>query len=184
MSVDADRLSTPRALRRLLPFVRPALPRLIAGIAAGLVAGLLALRIPQVLQVLVDSALQEGAASAVLPATLLIVGLGVLEAGAILVRRWLVLTPNTHVEAGMRNALYEHLQELPVAFHDRWPSGQLPSRSVHALNLIRRWLAFGVVLLVVNGVTVVVGAALMLGINPLLGGVFLVSAIPIWIVAM
>ncbi|WP_210507303.1 ABC transporter ATP-binding protein [Naasia sp. SYSU D00057] len=184
MSVDADRPSTPRALRRLLPFVRPALPRLLAGMAAGLIAGLVALAIPQVLQVLVDSALQQGDASAVLPATLVIVGLGVLEAAAILVRRWLVLTPNTKVEASMRNALYEHLQELPVAFHDRWPSGQLLSRAVHDLNLIRRWLAFGLVLLVVNGVTVVVGAALLLAIDPLLGGVFLVSALPIWIVAM
>ena len=64
MSVDADRLSTPRALWRLLPFVRPALPRLIIGIFAGLVAGLVALAIPQVLQVLVDSALSEGDAGA------------------------------------------------------------------------------------------------------------------------
>src|SRR4051812_7156400 len=184
MSVDADRPSTPRALRRLLPFVRPALPRLIAGIAAGLVAGLVALAIPQVLQVLVDSALQEGDASAVLPATLLIVGLGVLEAGAILVRRWLVLTPNTHVEAGMRHALYEHPQELPGALPHPGPSGPLLSPALHDLHLIRRWLAFGLVLLVVNGVTVVVGAALMLGINPLLGVVYLVSAVPIWVVAI
>src|SRR3712207_5285117 len=140
MSADADRLSTPRALWRLLPFVRPALPRLIGGMTAGLLAGLVALAIPQVLQVLVDSALQDGDASAVLPAVLVIVGLGVFEAAAILVRRWLVLTPNTRVEASMRNALYAKLQSLPVAFHDRWPSGQLLSRAVSDLNLIRRWL--------------------------------------------
>jgi ATP-binding cassette subfamily B protein len=184
MSVDADRLSTPRALWRLLPFVRPALPRLIGGIAAGLLAGLVALAIPQVLQVLVDSALQDGDASAVVPAVLVIVGLGVFEAAAILVRRWLVLTPNTRVEASMRNALYEKLQALPVAFHDRWPSGQLLSRAVSDLNLIRRWLAFGLVLLVVNGVTVVVGAVLLFGIDLQLGVVFLASALPIWIVAI
>ncbi|WP_210479668.1 ABC transporter ATP-binding protein [Naasia sp. SYSU D00948] len=182
--MSAERLSTGRALARLLPFVRPALPRLIGGIVAGLLAGLVALAIPQVLQVLVDSALQEGDSSAVLPAVLVIVGLGVFEAVAILVRRWLVLTPNTRVEASMRNALYAKLQALPVAFHDRWPSGQLLSRAVSDLNLIRRWLAFGVVLLVVNGVTVIVGAVLLFGINPLLGAVFLASALPIWIVAM
>ncbi len=184
MSADADRLSTPRALWRLLPYVRFALPRLVGGIAVGLLAGLVALAIPQVLQVLVDSALQEGDSSAVLPAVLLVVGLGVLEAIAILVRRWMVLTPNTRIEAGMRNALYAHLQTLPVAFHDRWPSGQLLSRAVHDLNLIRRWLAFGLVLLIVNGVTVAVGAVLLFGINLLLGAVFLASALPIWIVAM
>ena len=50
----------------------------------------------------------------------------------------------------MRNTLYAKLQDLPVAFHDRWQSGQLLSRSMSDLGLIRRWLAFGVVLLVVN----------------------------------
>ena len=50
----------------------------------------------------------------------------------------------------MRNGLYAQLQDLPVAFHDRWPSGQLLSRAVSDLNLIRRWISFGIVLLVVN----------------------------------
>lgn len=172
------------AMARLLPYVRPALPRLLGGIAVGIVAGLVALAIPQVLEILVDSALTEGDAGAVLPATLVVVGLGTLEAAAILARRWLILTPNTHVESRMRNALYAHLQALPVAFHDRWPSGQLLSRAVHDISLIRRWLAFGVVLLIVNLVTVVVGAVLLVGISPLLGLVFLASAVPIWLIAV
>ena len=67
-----------------------------------------------------------------------------------MLRRWLVLTPGTHVEAAMRNSLYAKLQDLPVAFHDRWQSGQLLSRAMGDLGHIRRWLAFGVVLLVVN----------------------------------
>ncbi len=178
------RTSIPRTMARLAPFVRPALPRLVGGIAVGIVAGLVALAIPQVLEVLVDSALAGGDSSAVLPATLVILGLGVIEALAIMARRWLILTPNTHVESRMRNALYTHLQALPVAFHDRWPSGQLLSRAVHDISLIRRWLAFGVVLLVVNAVTVAVGAVLLIGISPLLGGVFLLSAIPVWLIAI
>ncbi|MCU1438882.1 MAG: transporter [Naasia sp.] len=178
------RKSIPRTMARLAPFVRPALPRLAGGIAVGIGAGLVALAIPQVLEVLVDSALADGDSSAVLPATLVILALGVVEAFAIMARRWLILAPNTHVESRMRNALYTHLQALPVAFHDRWPSGQLLSRAVHDISLIRRWLAFGVVLLVVNAVTVTVGAVLLIGISPLLGGVFLLSAIPVWLIAI
>ena len=49
-------------------------------------------------------------------------------------RRWFVLTPGTHVEAAMRNTLYAKLQDLPVAFHDRWQSGQLLSRSMSDLG--------------------------------------------------
>ena len=57
----------------------------------------------------------------------------------------------------MRNTLYSKLQDLPVAFHDRWQSGQLLSRAMSDLGLIRRWLSFGIVLLVVNIITIVVG---------------------------
>ena len=64
----------------------------------------------------------------------------------IALRRWFVLKPGTLMEADMRNAFYRKLQQLPVAFHDRWQSGQLLSRMVSDLNLIRRWLSFGIVL--------------------------------------
>ena len=111
-------------------------------------------RIPLVLQSLVDGPLSTGDGAQIWPAALIVLVLGVLEAGLILARRWFVLTPGTHVEATMRNTLYAKLQDLPVAFHDRWQSGQLLSRAMSDLGLIRRWLAFGIVLLVVNIATV------------------------------
>ncbi|THG29780.1 ABC transporter ATP-binding protein [Naasia lichenicola] len=181
--MPADRRpNTVSALWRLLPYARPALPRLILGMVVGIAAGLVALAIPQVLEYLVDTVLADRNAAGILPAALLILGLGVFEAAAILVRRTLVLTPNTHIEARMRNALFEHLQRLPVAFHDRWPSGQLLSRAISDLSAIRRWLAFGLMLLVVNTVTIVVGAILLITTSPLLGVVYLVMSVPIWFV--
>jgi ATP-binding cassette subfamily B protein len=81
----------------------------------------------------------------------------------------------------MRNALYAHLQDLPVAFHDRWQSGQLLSRAVSDLNLIRRWLSFGFVLLIVNGITIVIGFVVLINWNLWLGLLFLVASIPLWI---
>ena len=69
----------------------------------------------------------------------------------------------------MRNALYAKLQDLPVSFHDRWPSGQLLSRAVSDLGLIRRWLSFGLVLLVVNLIVIVVGFGILVSMNWMLG---------------
>ena len=126
------------------------------GIFAGIAAHMFALAIPQFLRDLVNS-LVAGGVDALIPAVGFIVLLGVMEAGFVLLRRWLVLTPGTHVEAGMRNTLYEKLQDLPVAFHDRWPSGQLLSRAVSDLHLIRRWMSFGLVLFVANFITIVAG---------------------------
>lgn len=177
----SKRKSTARILLRILPFAKSAAPRIILGMVAALLASLVALSIPQVLRWLVDGPLSTGDPSAVWPAALLVVGLGAAEAVFISLRRWFVLTPGTHVEAKMRNALYAQLQDLPVAFHDRWPSGQLLSRAVSDLSMIRRWLSFGIVLLVVNVVTIVVGFAILIGWNWILGLIFLVCSIPLWI---
>jgi ATP-binding cassette subfamily B protein len=180
-SATPSRAGTVRTLLRLLPFVRPALPRIVLGMVAALLAGLVALGIPLVLQSLVDGPLASGDAAQVWPAAILVLVLGVLEAAFIMARRWAVLTPGTHVEAAMRTTLYARLQDLPVAFHDKWQSGQLLSRAMSDLGLIRRWLAFGVVLLVVNLITILVGAVVLFFWNGWLALVFLVCSVPLWI---
>lgn len=172
---------TVRTLLRILPFVRPAIPRIVLGMAAALLAALITLAIPLVLQGLVDGPLSTGDGTQIWPAAIAVLGLGALEAVLIGLRRWFVLTPGTHVEAAMRNTLYNKLQDLPVAFHDRWQSGQLLSRSMSDTSLIRRWLAFGIVLLVVNLLTVVIGFVVLFFWSWILGLVFLVCSIPLWI---
>ncbi len=180
--VDLPRRNTLQVLLRLYPFARPALPRLALGMLAALLAALVALAIPQVLQRLVDGALTQQDAAQIWPAVIVVLALGVIEAVLIALRRWFVLGPGTHIEARMRNALYARLQDLPVTFHDKWPSGQLLSRAVSDLNLIRRWISFGLVLLIVNVVTVVIGAAILVSMNWILGLIFLVCSVPLWIV--
>ncbi len=172
---------TIRTIMRIYPFMRPALPRIVLGMVAALLAALVSLTIPLVLQSLVDGPLSTGDGAQIWPAAIVVLVLGVLEAGLIMARRWFVLTPGTHVEAAMRNTLYAKLQDLPVAFHDRWQSGQLLSRIMGDLGLIRRWLAFGVVLLVVNITTVLVGFVVLFFWSWMLGLVFLVCSIPLWI---
>ena len=174
-------LSTVKTLWRLVPFAKKALPRITLGMFAAIAAHLFALAIPQFLQNLVNS-LVSGGLDALLPAVGLILLLGLAEAIFVLLRRWLVLTPGTHIEALMRNTLYAKLQDLQVSFHDRWPSGQLLSRAVSDLSLIRRWISFGLVLLIANGLTLAVGMAILFSFSPILGGIFLVVSLPIWVI--
>jgi len=181
---EPGRPSTIRSLARLRPYVAPALPRIVLGMVAALLAAVVALVIPAVLQLLVDGPLSSGDTAQVWPAFAVVLVLGIVEAGMIAARRRLVLTPSTHVEATMRNGLYAKLQDLPVAFHDRWQSGQLLSRSVSDLSLIRRWLAFGVVLLVVNLVTIVVGFVVLFFYSWVLALIFVVASIPVFVVSL
>ena len=175
-----QKTSALRTLWRLVPYAKRALPRIALGTVAAIAAHMFALSIPQFLQDLVNS-LVSGGVDALLPATLLILLLGFLEASMVLLRRWLVLTPGTHVEAGMRNALFSKLQNLPVSFHDKWPSGQLLSRAIADLSLIRRWLSFGLVLFVANLLTLIVGLVVLFSFNFWLGLIFFLASVPIWI---
>ena len=175
------RMGTFRSIVRIYPYARSAWRRIVLGMVAALLAGIVALLIPQVLQTLVDGPLKTGDSQQIWPAVGIVLALGVAEALLIALRRWFVLQPGTHVEASMRNALYARLQDLPVSFHDRWPSGQLLSRAISDLNLIRRWISFGIVLLIVNILTIVVGFLFLVKISWILGVIFVICSIPLWI---
>lgn len=171
---------TIRTLLRIFPYAKRALPRIVLGTFAALLGHMFALAIPQFLRNLVDS-LDGATFDLLLVAVLSVLGMGLLEATMVLLRRWLVLTPGTHVEAGLRRTLYAKLQDLPVAFHDKWPSGQLLSRASGDLSMIRRWLSFGLVLLVANLLTIIIGFLVLFSYNWILATVFLVIMAPLWV---
>ncbi|MGP3535597.1 ABC transporter ATP-binding protein [Microbacterium sp. RD1] len=183
MTRDSRSPSTLRALARLLPFARPVMGRLILGAASALVASLLALGIPLILEVIVgeNGPIAAGDPGLVALGALAVLVLGLLEALMVWARRWFVLSPATKVEFDLRSQFYSRLQRLPVAFHDRWQSGQLLSRMMQDIGLIRRWLAFGLILLLVNLLTIVAGSAILFTWHWVLGVVFVVCSAPLWI---
>ncbi|WP_427129264.1 ABC transporter ATP-binding protein [Pseudarthrobacter sp. S9] len=170
------------SISRLYPHVRPIVPRLFMGLLSALLASVVALTIPQVLRVLINESLRPGGSTdAVWIASLLILGLGIAEAGLVALRRQFVINPATTVETRMRVSLYGHLQDLTVSFHDRWGSGQLLSRAMTDLNFLRRWMAFGAIMLVVTTLTVVIGVVVMFSMSWQLALIFLAAAVPIMI---
>ena len=174
------RPSTFRALLRLLPFAKPVLGRLSLGGLSALVASLLALGIPLILEEVVQGPIASGDLNLIAWGAAAILALGLAEAAMVWLRRWLILGPATMVEYELRETFYARLQRLPVSFHDKWQSGQLLSRMMQDISMLRRWLAFGLVLLVVNILTIVVGTALLFRWHWLLGTTFLVVSAPLW----
>ncbi|MBG6216123.1 ATP-binding cassette subfamily B protein [Arthrobacter sp. CAN_A6] len=170
------------SLARLYPHVKPILPRLLLGLLCALGASLMALAIPQVFRVLINDALAAGGAgSTVWIASGVVLLLGILEATFVALRRHFVITPATTVETNMRTSFYRHLQNLTLEFHDRWGSGQLLSRAMTDLNLMRRWMAFGLIMLVVTSLTVVIGVVVMFLTSWALALIFLGAALPLMI---
>jgi ATP-binding cassette subfamily B protein len=166
-------------LRRLWPYVRPVHGRLLGSGVAALAAMLAGLGIPVLIQHIVDGPVAHRDRAGLVVLSLGVLALGMVEAGLIYLRRALVARPSTDVEKRMRAQLYHHLQRLPVAFHDRWPSGQLLSRAVSDLTTIRRFVAFSGIFLVVNVATVLVGLVVLVVIAPTLGMLAVIMAMPL-----
>jgi ATP-binding cassette, subfamily B, bacterial len=179
-SSSSPSTSTLRSLARLVPFARPVLPRLILGAVSALAASIVALLVPILLEVVVSGPVSSGDVRQILVGAVLVMLLGFAEAVLVWLRRWFVLAPSTAVEYELRTKFYERLQRLPVAFHDRWQSGQLLSRMMQDIGIIRRWLAFGVILLIVNVLTIVIGSLILFTWHWVLGTIFVLCSAPLW----
>ncbi|WP_146120063.1 ABC transporter ATP-binding protein [Leucobacter massiliensis] len=94
------RLSLLRGFARLVPFARPALPRLIGGGLVALGATMLTLAVPLVIQWVIDGPITDGDRTAVLWGVAAVFALGLAEALLVFLRRALLLTPTTEVKRG------------------------------------------------------------------------------------
>ncbi|MFF7205673.1 ABC transporter ATP-binding protein [Streptomyces sp. NPDC008141] len=171
--------SAVRSLLRLWPYVRPVRTRLFSAAFIAVVASCLGLVIPLVLKWIVDGPVADRDPGGVWLGALALLLLGIAEAVLFGFRRWLVARPLAGVEASMRADLYRHLQRLPVAFHDRWASGQLLSRGTTDLMLLRMFLAFPLTFLLVNATTILVGYVILLGQDWTLGLVLTAPIVPL-----
>ncbi|UVY84788.1 ABC transporter ATP-binding protein/permease [Brachybacterium sp. NBEC-018] len=170
-------------MSRLWQTVRPIRFRLYLGLLSALTASLVALGIPQVLEVVVNR-LHVGAASAtVWTGGAVVLALGLVEAALIWLRRVFAVAPSTLVEKEIRVRFYAKTQHMPVSFHDGWGSGQLLSRMMSDINTIRRWIAFGMIMLVTTSVTIVVGMVLLVRSSWLLALIFFLAAVPVTVIA-
>ncbi|MFG1943020.1 ABC transporter ATP-binding protein [Nonomuraea sp. NPDC048826] len=135
--------------------------------------------LPLVGEKVVDGPVRDGDSRALLLLGSLALGLGVLEALLIFLRRWAQIGPVLGLETNIRDDLYRHLQRLPMSFHGEWQSGQLLSRATTDLSTIRRFLGFGMLFLVMNILQLITVTVLLLNMYWPLGVLVAVSAVPI-----
>ena len=135
--------------------------------------------VPLVTKAVVDGPLASSDRVGLYALGLLALGLGIVEAVLMFVRRWVVSRATNGVEFAIRTDLYAKLQRLPMTFHDRWQSGQLLSRIMSDLATIRRFLGFGLLFILTNIAQILVTTGILLHLYWPLGLVVLASTIPV-----
>ncbi|WP_304191545.1 ABC transporter ATP-binding protein [Rothia mucilaginosa] len=172
-----------RAPRTLAAYARPIRVRWGVGLLVAFGAGALEISIPQMLQIIVDHLSQSTTESAIWIAGGLVLLLGIAHASFMYWRRWLIVDPTSTIELSMRMNFFDRLLSAPLSLLDRWPSGQLLTRSMSDLGTIRRWLSFGIVQLLTIAVMFLVGGFFMLRSSPSLALVFVVT-VPILVLSL
>ncbi|MCN0154609.1 ABC transporter ATP-binding protein [Salinispora arenicola] len=168
-----------RLRRYLRPYAREFAWLFLAGLAA-MAAGI---AVPLVAQRVVDGPVARQDPAGLFRLAGLALLFGLVEAVLIFIRRWVQSSSSVGIETAIRADIYAHLQRLPASFHDRWQSGQLLSRITTDLSVIRRFLSFGLLFLVLNLVTYAVVVALLIRLHPVLGLLVAASAVPLFLVA-
>jgi ATP-binding cassette subfamily B protein len=167
------------ALWWLRPYAAPWSRQITAMFLAALVGVAASTFVPLVIEAIVDGPIKRGERSQLIPLFLVVLGLGIAEAGLIAIRRYIQSIAVLSIERQMRDDFYAHLQRLAVTFHDRWGTGQLLSRATSDLSTIRRFFGFGAIYLVVNTVQYVAVVILLIATYWPLGLVVAASTIPV-----
>jgi ATP-binding cassette subfamily B protein len=177
----------PRAasdLFRLLPYLMPYRARWIAMVTVAITSLVATVAIPLMTKAVIDGPVRHQDQRGLWVLGAVVMAVGVSEAVLWFIRRWLVAKATMGVEADIRKDLYARLQILPMSFHGRWQSGQLLSRIMNDLSVIRRLLSFGLVFLILNVLQITVVTIILLAMYWPLGVVVLVSIAPITVTVL
>lgn len=168
--------------RRLAPFVlahrRPA----AFSLAAALVGQGLAALAPAIQRIVVDDALLSDRRSSA-PWLVGLVAITVVAFALAFVRRWYGGRVSLAVQYDLRNAIFERLQRLDFAGHDRLHTGQIVARATTDLGLLQMLLSF-LPLVLGNLVLIVVAVVVMATLSLPLTVVTVAVLAVLWLVAV
>ena len=166
--------------RRLLGFLRPYRSGVIVSFVLAAAAMGAGVTIPFLVGRTVDDIRTGGA-----DLTLLVAAIGaaaVLRLAFSVVRRLVAGRVSLGVEVDLRNRMYRHLQSLELGFFDSQQTGQLMSRATVDLQSVRFFLGYGLIFMAQSIITILVAAAVMLAVNPVLALVALApTPLVVWV---
>lgn len=149
--------------RRTLAFAKPYRGRLAVFVLLSVVSAVLGVATPVLAGQVVDAIVAHSDVRTVVGLALLIAGVALLDAGFSLVIRWISANLGESVILDLRTSVFDHVQQMPVAFFTRTRTGALVSRLNN--DVIGAQQAFSGTLsgIVSNSVALVLTLIVMLG---------------------
>jgi ATP-binding cassette subfamily B multidrug efflux pump len=101
--------------------------------------------VPRLTQVVIDQGITVGAMNVITLGAAGIVAAALLGAVFTYLRGYLAAKASQGVAYDLRNELYAHIQQLSFSYHDRSQTGQLLTRAVSDVDLVRMFISTGLI---------------------------------------
>jgi len=170
-----------RALWRTRPYLAPYRRHLAFIVTSSIVSSSGMVVVPLIVKQVIDGPLADGDRQAIARWAFLVAAIAAVEVFLAFGRRLLLTLVSTGLETSLRDDLYAQLQRLDVGFHDRWQSGQLLSRAMTDLSVMRRFVAFGAIFFVLILVQVAAIFAVLVALHPGLAVLTFAATVPVLI---
>lgn len=164
-------------LRSLLPYYRPYLRGVIAGLALVVIGNVFTIAGPFLLKLAIDGITVSLSREVILTYALLIVAAAVLSGITRFGMRQLLNSISRNIETDLRNDLFRHLLRLPPEFYDRWRTGDLMSRATNDVLAVRQVAGPAIMYLVNTAAVSVFALALMMWISPTLTAIAMIPMV-------
>lgn len=171
-----------RALKRLIPFLRPYRGTMAAGLACVLVSSALGSVNPWLLQRAIDAMHPGGSMRTAWQVGLAMVGVSLVAGAFRFGMRELLNALSRRVEYDLRNALFRHLLSLDAEYFGRTRTGELMARLTNDLSAVRMAAGPAIMYLVSTAVGGLFALGFMLAISPGLTALALLPMLPLpWV---
>ena len=167
-----------RPLLRFWPDLRSRIGVYILVLVLTLLANGIQLVVPMITGYIIDGPIAHRDLSALWWPVLGVLVIGIAEAVGMWARRMVVAPVVAGWEVTWRSRLFDRLQYTSVAIHDSWESGQLLSRAINDLSMLRRFFAFGLPFLLSTPIVLAVGSIILVLMQPVFGLIMIIMAVP------
>lgn len=172
----------PHVVRRLLAYLKPYSRRMVFAILLMLAATGLTLLIPFLMKIAIDTYIAAGDFPGLLRVSALLAGAFAALYLATAGQRYLLSWVGQRVLTNLRSALFDHLQRLSLAYHDRHIVGVTVSRVINDVAEINDLLSQGLITLVGDLLILAGTIIVMLTLNARLA-LYSFTVIPLMVLA-
>ena len=149
------------SLRRIMRYMRPYRPIVIAGIFTVILPVVMELLVPRLLQYVIDDGIREINMDVIVRGGLAMIAAALVTAVSALGQGICRAHLSQGMAFDMRNDLFSHIQSLPFATLDRMRTGGLMTRISSDVELVRMFLSNGLALLL-RATLMIAGSTLMI----------------------